>query len=187
MSSCRPVSDTLIFSVNVFTHVLILFIFLTAFFILFVSKLTKDMFETEISHLIDGSIDVMLRSLDDDTKKKLVLFTNAVPLEKLINKYKDPSEYVLEHNKWVGLSAMTAALVGIIILVLILYVLYNTCGRCVPLKEILLENVIVFACVGVVEYLFFTRIALKFVPAPPSLLVSSLINKFKSSIVENTN
>ena len=105
---------------------------------------------------------------------------------KLIKKFEEPSEYVLEHNKWVKLSAIAVAIVGVVVLGLVLYILYNTCGQCVPLKHILMENVIVFACVGVVEYLFFTRIALKFVPAPPSLLISSLINKFKSSIIENT-
>jgi hypothetical protein len=48
-----------------------------------------------------------------------------------------------------------------------------------------MENVIIFACVGVIEYLFFTKVALKFVPAPPSLLVTSLINKFKETIQSN--
>jgi len=184
--SCRLGSDRLSFSMNVVIHILILFTFLTVFFIFFVTKLTKDMFENEISHLIDDNMGGMIDNLDIETKQKLILFTKVVPLEKLIKKFDEPSEYVLEHNKWVKLSAITACIIGVVVLVLILYILYNTCGQCIPLKHILMENAIVFACVGVVQYLFFTRVALKFVPAPPSLLVSSLINKFKSGIVENT-
>jgi hypothetical protein len=30
--------------------------------------------------------------------------------------------------------------------------------------------------------LFFTQVAFKYVPAPPSLLVSSVINKFKDTL-----
>ena len=44
-----------------------------------------------------------------------------------------------------------------------------------------------FVCIGIVEYVFFTRVALKFVPAPPSLLVNSLIKKFKETMQSQTN
>ncbi len=184
--SCRLVSDDLTFTINVVVHVLILFTFLTMFFIFFVSKLTKEMFEKEISHLIGDNVGDLFDKLDEETKQNMKLFTKTIPLDKLVKKFEEPSEYVLEHNRWVNLSALAISIVGVVVLGLVLYILYNTCGQCVPLRHILMENAIIFACVGVVEYLFFTRIALKFVPAPPSLLVSSLINRFKSSIIENT-
>lgn len=183
--SCKPVSARFSFSINVFVRVIILFTFLTAFFILFVSKLTKEMFEKEISHLIEQNTDKLVHSLDNETKQNLILFTRVMPLDKLIKKYEEPSEYVLEHNKWVQLSAIALSIIGICILALVMYIVYNSCGQCAPLKHILMENVIVFACVGVVEYLFFTKVALKFVPAPPSLLVNSLINKFKETMQSN--
>jgi uncharacterized membrane protein YqhA len=184
--SCSLGSDDLTFTINVVVHVLILFTFLTMFFVFFVSKLTKEMFEKEISHLIGDNVGDLVDKLDEETKQNLKLFTKVIPLDKLVKKFEEPSEYVLEHNRWVNLSAIAIAIVGVVVLGLVLYILYNTCGQCVPLRHILMENAIVFACVGVVEYLFFTRIALKFVPAPPSLLVSSLINKFKNSVIENT-
>jgi hypothetical protein len=182
--SCKPVSSQFSFSVNVFVHVIILFTFLTVFFILFVSKLTKDMFENEISHLIDENIEKLITGLDEDTRMNLSVFMRVIPMDKLIKAYEKPSDYVLEHNKWLKLSAVCVSVVGVIILALVLYVVYNSCGQCVPLKHIIVENIIVFICVGIVEYLFFTRVALKFVPAPPSLLVTSLINKFKTTVVE---
>jgi hypothetical protein len=143
------------------------------------------MFEKEISHLIEQNIDKLVHGLDNETKQNLILFTRVMPLDKLIKKYEEPSEYVLEHNKWVQLSAIALSIIGICILALVMYIVYNSCGQCAPLKHIFMENVIVFACVGVVEYLFFTKVALKFVPAPPSLLVNSLINKFKETMQSN--
>jgi hypothetical protein len=151
-----------------------------------VTRITRDAFEKEISHLIESNIEKMVYNLDEDTKNKLVLFTKTVPIDKLVKKYEEPSEYVEEHNRWVKLSAMAVALVGVVILALVMYILYNMCGQCVPIRDILIENSIVFAFVGMVEYIFFTTVAMKFVPAPPSLLVTSLINKFKTSLVENT-
>ena len=185
--SCRPVSPRFSFSINVFVHVIILFTFLSAFFILFVSKLTKEMFEKEISHLMEENIDKLVHSLDNETKQNLMLFTRVVPIDRLIKKYEEPSEYVLEHNRWVQLCAIAISIVGIFILALVMYIVYNSCGQCAPLKHIFMENVIVFVCIGIVEYVFFTRVALKFVPAPPSLLVNSLIKKFKETMQSQTN
>jgi hypothetical protein len=182
--SCKPVSSIFSFSINVFVRVIILFTFLTAFFILFVSKLTKEMFEKEMGHLIEKNVDTLVHGLDNETKQKLMLFTRVVSLDKLIKKYEEPSEYVLEHNKWVQLSAIGLSIIGVCVLGLVIYVVYNSCGQCVPLRHIFMENVIIFVCVGVIEYLFFTKVALKFVPAP-SLLVTSLINKFKETIQSN--
>jgi hypothetical protein len=151
-----------------------------------VTKLTKEAFEKEISHLIEGNIDKMVYNLDPETKNKLVLFTKMVPLDRLIKKYEEPSDYVEEHNNWVKLSAMAIALIGVVVLALLIYLLYNTCGQCIPLNHLLMENAIVFIFVGIVEYLFFTRVAMKFIPAPPSLLVTSLVNKFKGSLEEHS-
>jgi len=48
--------------------------------------------------------------------------------------------------------------------------------------HILLENVITFFFVGIVEIVFFLNIALKFVPAPPSLIITSLFSSLKKLI-----
>jgi len=51
------------------------------------------------------------------------------------------------------------------------------------MKTIVLENILTFMCVGFVEYLFFTKIILKFIPAPPSTIVTSLISSFKEELL----
>lgn len=51
------------------------------------------------------------------------------------------------------------------------------------MKTIVLENILTFICVGFVEYLFFTKIILKFVPAPPSTIVTSLISSLKKELL----
>jgi hypothetical protein len=46
--------------------------------------------------------------------------------------------------------------------------------------ELLLENIITFLFVGIVEVIFFLNIALKYVPLPPSLIFTSFIDALKN-------
>ena len=49
-------------------------------------------------------------------------------------------------------------------------------------KVIILENILTFIGVGYIEYLFFTNVALKYVPVPPSLIYKSFITSFKNNL-----
>lgn len=174
------------FGLNIFLHSLILFTFLTIFFIVFVTKLMKEAFDRELTSLIEKNLGKAIDNLDDKTKRNLSMYMKLLPVDRFINMYKEPSEYVIAHNNWVKMLAIGLAVIGVIMLVLVVWLLNYSCNQRVPVWHILKENVIVFAFVGVVEYLFFTNIAIKFIPAPPSLLVKTLIDKFKDSLIKNT-
>lgn len=49
-------------------------------------------------------------------------------------------------------------------------------------KVIITENILTFIGVGIIEYLFFTNVALKYIPAPPSLLYESFMNSLKKNL-----
>jgi len=182
--SCKKTSSNFEFGINVTFHVLILFTFLTVFFLLFISKLAKSSFENQIGDLIDSNFDKAFYNLDESSKRKLYMILDKSQLDKLREKYNQPSDYVKEHNKWITISAIAISVVGVLGLIMILYLIYNSCGKCVPLTHIITENIITFIFIGLVEYLFFVNVAFKFVPASPSLLTNSLINKFKSSLID---
>lgn len=74
-----------------------------------------------------------------------------------------------------------------ILLVLFLFILCGTLlvAESITFTElwhIILENLITFFFVGIVEVVFFLNIALKFVPAPPSLIFKSLLSSIKVSL-----
>ena len=64
----------------------------------------------------------------------------------------------------------------LIIVVIALVLLMYQCNQCIPLKDILIENGLTFFFVGIIEYLFFTKVALNFVPTKPSLLVNTFFD-----------
>ena len=47
------------------------------------------------------------------------------------------------------------------------------------IKDTFIENIVTFIFVGVIEFWFFTNVASKFIPAPPSILFTSLLNSLK--------
>jgi hypothetical protein len=75
---------------------------------------------------------------------------------------------------------------AVLILTIILFGFYlrktNSMGMD-EMKLIFFENILTFVCVGVVEYLFFTKIALKFIPAPPSTMYRSFVNSLKKHLI----
>lgn len=69
-------------------------------------------------------------------------------------------------------------IIGFVVIISSLFI-YNNIVSFDEFKHILLDNVVTFIFVGVIEVLFFLNIALKFIPAPPSLIFTSFIESMK--------
>lgn len=185
METCKKSSAKLEMSINIFLHVLILFTFLTIFFIMFVSKLTKKAFENEVGHLIEENLGKAIDDLEPEKKQEISDGLRLFPFDKFEKRYQQPTEFIEERNYFIQLGAIITSIIGIVGLILIIFILKSTCGICVPISHIITENFITFIFIGLVEYMFFVNVAFKFVPSPPSLLVKTLINNFKQSLVSN--
>ena len=70
----------------------------------------------------------------------------------------------------------------VILLVIIIVVSRLLCHQ-IPMKHIIIENLIIFAGIGVVEFLFFKNIILKYVPVQPSFIMSYLFNSVKNKLL----
>jgi len=156
---------------NYFIHSFILFTFLSIFFIFYISKLTKETFNKEITHLIDNAM---------KSFKLPFNLPNNFNLNTLINIFSKPDLTTQMYNKLLINSLVIVNIllwIGLIIVVGILkYYNWNT----LDISVISLENVLIFSVVGIIEYLFFTRIAFKFVPVEPSFIKSQFIQILQS-------
>jgi hypothetical protein len=66
----------------------------------------------------------------------------------------------------------------LLILFLLLFAFYLLKTKSITMdqiKEIGIENILTFICVGAIEFLFFTNVAMKYIPTDPSLISKSLI------------
>ena len=258
---------------NIFLHVTILFTFLTFLFTIIITPLAKDLFKSEVGHLIEtavsnipinnknsehyndtsnqqiehvGSypddIDQSLlestksndsnllnklltdydklnlnKSMSKDDKKTnlkrlltvykstipelnnmndeqldqlvdliITIQTDVIENPKLINKYikeyNSPNYLINVHNNDIVSIAKSISLIFFIISILLIIFVKFSCNECINVTKLVSENIITFIFVGIVELWFFQNYAFKFVPAAPSLLISSSFDTVKQLI-----
>lgn len=190
-------SENIKIVLNGVLHVLILFAFLTVLYFVVIEPLEKKSFEDEITDQVNDVIKDELESvknkLDSDSLDELTNIINynyteengekVYIIDNIISKYDQESEDIKEHNKWIKRLSISIILVITIYLMFYIFTLSKTCNKNTEISYFIKENIITFAIVGIIEFLFFTQIAFKYIPAPPSLLVSTLLETFKKEIV----
>jgi hypothetical protein len=187
----KNISGGVSIGINGVLHVLILFVFLTILYFFLIAPLEQKAFEDEISDQINGVVTDQFIAMKKDMDETIVdIITNTVNysyedngnevyvIDEMIDNFDTPDKLVSEHNKWVKITAVTLISFITISLIIYLLTLKNTCGKDTGIVSILKENLFTFVFVGLVEYLFFTKIAFKFVPAPPSVLLTTMIETF---------
>lgn len=178
MDKCTPTKSNISFIFNVGIHVFILFAFLSCFFIFYISKLMSSAFSQQINDLVKQNVSKVL----DKYSYELRPVVGSLPLEQMKNFYNTPSEAVQEHNKGLFINVLIVNIAILLIISASAYLIYKTCNQCVPLVRIIIENVIIFSFIGGIEYLFFTKIAFNYIPVPPSLMVTSMLNSLATTI-----
>lgn len=169
-------------SLNILFHSIILFTFLSLFFFLYISKVEQKAFEDELSGLIG---DNLMKALDKVPKTVLLptLQTILPELQSIQQLYVDETMFTKESNLLVKFSSAFVVLLMLSIFITIIMTLKFGCDRSVKnVGYVVLENVVIFAFVGMVEYTFFTKIAMKYIPTTPSLMIQSLIKAFKQQL-----
>ena len=164
-------------SMNVLIHVIILFSFLSLFFFKFVSKVEEDAFKSELGDMIEENVNKVILN-NQDVKPRIKKILPA--LKKLNVLYENPDGFTLERNILVKFSAIFMILILLSIFITITTTLAFGCDKNVSIKHLIIENIIIFILIGIVEYMFFTRIAIKYIPTTPSLMINTLINTLKN-------
>jgi hypothetical protein len=166
-------------SVNIIVHVIILFSFLSLFFFMYISKVESSAFKDEMGGLVEDKINNLLDENPIIIDQLQPIKSNIASIASL---YESPSQTTVERNISLKfLSAFTVlSLMGILLTIILTVSL--ECKESVNLPQILIENIVIFACIGMVEYMFFTRVAIKYVPVVPSTMVDTILHTLKTSV-----
>lgn len=161
------VSSLCAFLLNLGCHVFILLLFLTFFFFLYVSKATASHVDSELHDLIEKQTLQMMQSLDAaDTAHAIRWQAVNVGAAFMLNKSQGVMEEITQHNGDLYQSAVCVLIaMAVCIGILTAYCLLR--GIEIRLKFLMLENVVIFAFVGMIEIYFFLNIASKYVPVLP--------------------
>ena len=153
-------------SVNFGVHSLVLFTFLTIFFIYFISKLEKQAFISELTDLIENA----MHSLNIPFK-----VPDYININTLINLYSKPDQTTEMYNKLLMNALVLVNIILWVALIIIIFIVKWYNWNELELSIIIIENILIFMVIGVIEYLFFTRIAFKYIPVEPSFMKKQLI------------
>jgi hypothetical protein len=176
---CQAKSHILDFSTNVYLHVVILFTILGMLYIKLISKVTADAVNHEISDLATDSIDKFYDTLSPENKNNVKLVLKTLPLDRVSNVFSEEDKVRKYNNENVFRAIRMTIVLFIIILLIVIAVSKLLCHN-IPMKHLLIENIVIFFFVGIVEFSFFKYIILKYIPVEPSFITTYMLQKLKS-------
>ncbi len=181
-NSCKQNKFEINFSMNLFVHVIFLFTILSVLFIIIISKLSSDAINNELIELVNDNVNSHYKNLNEEQKNTFNKLLNFMPLDKMSKLYAQPEKVRETNNKHVFSSMKLTIFLLLLLLVIIVVVSRLLCHK-IPMKHIIIENLIIFTGIGVVEFLFFKNIILKYVPVQPSFILSYLFDSVKNKLL----
>jgi hypothetical protein len=177
METSKQVSST----INILVHVIILFTFLSLFFFMYISKVESDAFKNELGGLVKDRINDII-----DKNPDAVVYLQSPEfkpyLTRFMRRYSTESRATLERDTMIKFLAVFTIFILLGVLFTMVLTVTLECNKKVNLGSILAQNAVIFIFVGIAEYLFFTRVAIKYVPVAPSLMVDTIIDALKSEM-----
>lgn len=167
-------------ALDVMIHMVILFTFLSLFFFMYASKAATHAFQEEIGNNLEKALTQIL----DKNRNQVLPSINGIrpALLQWQNLYSSPQPYSIERNKLIKFSSIFIILLLLCAIISIILTARIECGKNFDVWHIIIENAIVFIFIGIVEYWFFTNIAMKFIPTSPSLMVNTMIETVKDEL-----
>lgn len=171
------------YNINITLHVLILFTFLTTFFFTFLSKVEEKNVNNVMSSLVEDQTTHTL-NLIKSNKDKIpgITLSNdnlTIVANNMEKSSKTPIKSISENNK--KLKKISIIMISCIFIFLIGLIIYYKVYKQydIGFSHILLENLIIFSFAGIIEYLFFTNVAVKYIPVTPDVATSSILDGIK--------
>jgi uncharacterized membrane protein YesL len=155
------------FIINILVKVLYLFIFLSILFY----------------YIIQPQITAGLRSMTTDTIPKNIfqkdnVFTNQLTNKDEIQKIEELIPIQKYSTDIYNNSLKSVNIIIIIFITLIILSIYLTKRKEIPILKILGFNLLLFSIIGTIEYLFFMKVAAKYVPIKTSDIIETFKNIF---------
>jgi hypothetical protein len=180
-SSCKRKDKIFNFGTNIYVHVIFLFAILSALFIFIISKLTTKLINNEIIDMVNDNLSDSYSNLNETQKQNTNNVLNIIPLDLLKRYYSKPDKIKETNNNLLFKKILTLLIILILVLFIVIGITKLLCHN-LPLKHILIENIVIFTGIGIVEFSFFYFIIFKYIPTKPSFIASYIIDYIKKKI-----
>lgn len=188
MLSARPDNRTEKFelAVNAVTHVFILFTALTVLFVLVISKTETDAIEGEILGALTTHLSNTLAEGNRKSSGKLKEFlAPTVPAISTVElSVQGDDEATVNYNN--GLFQNAYLVCGLFLTIIITMIVTMRYGADLHLTRVFLliiaANIVLFMIIGAIEFTFFKKVAIHYVPVRPSFLTEHVIGSIKTAV-----
>jgi hypothetical protein len=169
---------------NIIMHMLILFTILNIFFNKFVKVITTKIINKELVHSINNAFDN-----NQDKLQQYKKFTGSPVFNRYYYYYKnlfqeDDNERSYINETIIENINMFNITLGVIFFLFVIFSFYYKLIDRDNFIKLLLENGLTFIGVGLVEYYFFTQVAIKYIPVEPSYIFSSFLDNIKKKLIK---
>ena len=142
----------------------------------------RGMDEESIIDALNGQVSEGTQFATSNIRSQLASVLNSDTLNRLKKSYSTPDPVVTKNNNWLfGSIILTNIALLVLVTIVILSVKYQ-CGQCVPIGHILLVNLVTFTFIGCVEVLFFTKVAIKYLPVKPSAITQTFFDSLRQNL-----
>lgn len=186
-SQCAATSSATVLFINVLLHAAVVFLFLSVFYATIGSTTESRETNKQFSSIITKNVSSVLN--EANTKSGGVVRTALKPTEPILDmlerRYARPNEARETHNRWLFGTAIGGSIAAVVAIVVVLLLLKLSCGQCPShfLWGMIAQAAAIFIVVAGVEYYFFKNIALKTIPAPPSVMVNGIIDGIRERVL----
>lgn len=173
-----------IFFLNLISHVCVIFIALTVLGWMVIFPKEKSVLTREFTGNIGNNLTPALEEANRESTgelKKILTPTLSV-FELMSKQYTEPDESITTYNNM--LLAIASLVAGVFVTIVVTALVvgktvanYPSLGQ--SYKWVVIEQIVLMSVVGVVEAVFFLKVASKYVPTKPSLIVTRVIEDLK--------
>lgn len=168
-------------SIGLMFHVSALFLILGLFFMLYASSVMRDVFASELDHIIKKDLKKTLNDMDAISEISLKSTIEVVDLDRLIKLYSTEDEAFAVHNEWL-FNVIIIITVSLFIVTIIAIVISKLLCNDINLTHLIVENILIFTGIGLIEMMFFFFVAQKYIPAPPSAMINSIVKSLDKNL-----
>jgi hypothetical protein len=170
------------FSLDVFIHISVLFLFLSLFFYFYMSNKLSSALNEEINYHVGDQTTRVLNDYNKSNGGTVSDEVKKINIDKIIQKYNGAPELSDEKNSRLFDNVFWVNGVLFLIIILIILLRKRKINSNIDLLHIIQENIVIFIFVACIEFTLFYFMAQNYIPAPPSLIAQTTINKLKEKI-----
>lgn len=173
-----------LFILDIFIHVTILLLVLFALFWFVISRLETNEMNKQLQSAINDNLPKVYKQIDQQGELTSLVkgMKNTKTLDAMKNMYSKPDPETKEWNDALWRDNIIIIISFVLGFLAIWGVMVWSCGKCPPVGTLLLENIILFTLVGVVEGLFFYLIAMHYSPVMPSYMTKTVVESLEKNL-----